>query len=440
MDIKECAKYKIVEQIPHSPSPVAHYVAVQTMLDRQVEMRILKQTVDENSGSAKRFIREFKILAKLDHPAIVPILDFGWSNRRLFYTTAHRPAKTLVQVITERQTQMSSEEIINVALPIAEVLAYMHDNELIHRGLRLGGVKKNEDSATYYISEFDMIRPTTSTMTACGVPLTELVFRSPEMRNPDREVDHRADQFMLGCLLFSLASNKNLEEADKKIFVSQDSREELAHKLQMRGLHSELAQMLVALTKLEAEDRYKDMKAVIASFKRISHKLEALETSRAVSQSARSTVHKTATEEINVEPSLGEKIKELATRENWEKLKKRAKPFAPLLFIFLVLVFVHGLVTLASLEFFSTSHVSSSSRKHIELVGRVMAIDSKVNQATVAKGKRRFLCLLPKGFAIGKLRPKDMLFVKGNVEERESDEKKTAKIVVQCKQCIAMHR
>ena len=82
MDIKECAKYKIVRELPRPNSPVAHYVALQAVLDREVEMRILKQTVDEDSATAKRFVREFKILAKLDHPAIVPILDFGWSNRK----------------------------------------------------------------------------------------------------------------------------------------------------------------------------------------------------------------------------------------------------------------------------------------------------------------------------------------------------------------------
>ena len=436
MDIKECAKYKIVEEIKRPNSPVAHYVAHQAMLDRQVEMRILKQTVDEDSVTAKRFVREFKILAKLDHPAIVPILDFGWANRRLFYTTAHRSSTSLAELLKKRIAAMSSSEIVKTTIPIAEVLSYMHEQELIHRGLRLQSVRTNDESQVFYIADFAMLRPSASNLTSCGVPLTELIFHSPEARNPDKKVDHRTDQFMLGCLMFSLAANKNLEEENKKIFVSAEAREDLATELEVSGIHKELVQLIGNLTQFEAKDRYKDMKTVIRNLKRIATKLEALETSRAMSATAQMAAHPIEPREaVEAEPTPFEILEKLVNKENFEKLKVKAKPFLPVALIILVLLTLHSLIVLASLELSSPiEHRLAAGAKKMSIVGRVVSIDKKEGRIAIAKGKKRYTCIVPKDFAKDKLMLGDMLLIKGILQPYENDDEK----VIKCSECVHM--
>ena len=330
---------------------------------------------------------------------------------------------------------MSSKNIVETALPIAEVLSYMHEKELIHRGLRLRSVKTNEESNVCYIADFEMLKPTVSNLTSCGVPLTELIYHSPEVRDPKKTVDHRTDQYMLGCLLFSLAVNKNLEEERKELFVSAQTREDLAKELEVAGHHRDLVELLVKLTRLEAEDRYEDMKAVISNLKRIATKLEAIETSRAMSATAKISLKTDLQEPVAVKPTIVEKLQKIATKENFEKLKKKAKPFMPVAFIVIVLLVLHGLVVLASLELSSPmEHRLAEGAKKMNIVGRIVSINEKENTVVIAKGKKRYDCLLPKSLSVANLRVKDMLLVKGVLQPHEKGEDR----VIKCDECTHM--
>ena len=183
-----------------------------TVLQRQAAMKILRAE-SSAAGLAERLIREAQILAKLEHPGIVPVHDAGTlPDGRTFYCMKHVQGDTLDRHIAG----MSLRSRVQLLQRIAEPLAFAHDRGVIHRDLKPGNIMVGTFGEVL-IMDWGLARITGamqtaehatgsealgSEATAHGAVLGTPGYMSPEQTQGDVGVmDERTDVFGLGAIL-----------------------------------------------------------------------------------------------------------------------------------------------------------------------------------------------------------------------------------------------
>jgi len=178
------------------------YLARDTTLDRDVALKVLDWTVDESS--ALRLAQEARILARLEHPGIVPVHDFGrLADGRLFYA--------MKRVRGERLDRWAASgpdrhERLAAFLRVCDAVAFAHAHGVIHRDLKPDNIMVGEFGEVLVL-DWGVARVHGQSErhdTIVGTP----AYMSPEQMRADAVVDERADVFALGAVLAGLADER----------------------------------------------------------------------------------------------------------------------------------------------------------------------------------------------------------------------------------------
>jgi len=186
------------------------YRAYDPSFERDVALKVLKRELLEDTQLRERFERETKIVAKLEHAAIVPVYDVGFDNNQLFYVMRYMPGGSLTERI--ENGKLDVEQIAYILLRLADALDYAHRKGIIHRDLKPGNILFDENDNAY-ISDFGIAKfaQAATRITHSGIIGTPR-YMSPEQARGD-EVDGRSDQYSLGVILFEMLSGKAPFEA-----------------------------------------------------------------------------------------------------------------------------------------------------------------------------------------------------------------------------------
>ena len=175
------------------------YVARDHLLDRDVAVKVLD--VDDRKGSrAARFQKEARILARLDHPAIVPIHDAGTlPDGRTFYVMKLIQGKRLDAVIA---SNAPLPDRLNVFGRVLDAVAFAHAHAIVHRDLKPENVMVGSFGEVY-VMDWGVAQDSypEGEPAIVGTP----GFMPPEQEHPVDRVDARADIFALGAMLAHLA-------------------------------------------------------------------------------------------------------------------------------------------------------------------------------------------------------------------------------------------
>ena len=169
------------------------YLARDTVLDREVALKIVERPTDEAN--------EARILARLEHPGIVPVHDFGQlPDGRLFYAMKRVRGDRLDRWLTGRDLT----ERLGVFLRVCEAVAFAHARGVVHRDLKPENVMVGEFGEVLVL---DWGIATTELQSAeCKLQISGTPeYMAPEQARGDAAVDHRADVFALGAMLESIA-------------------------------------------------------------------------------------------------------------------------------------------------------------------------------------------------------------------------------------------
>jgi serine/threonine-protein kinase len=209
MSAEKFSRYEIREELGQGGMATV-YRAYDPMFEREVALKILKRESLNDIQVRERFERETKIIARLEHAAIVPVYDVGRDRDQLFYVMRYMTGGSLVERI--QSGTLSLAEIGHILQRLAAALDYAHSKGIIHRDLKPGNILFDEYENAY-ISDFGIAKFTqgTARLTSSGIIGTP-THMSPEQAKGD-SVDARSDIYSLGVILFEMLSGKTPFEA-----------------------------------------------------------------------------------------------------------------------------------------------------------------------------------------------------------------------------------
>jgi len=211
------------------------YKARQPQLDRMVALKILAPERVTDARFADRFLREARALAKLNHPNIVTIHDFGQTGGYFYLLMELVDGVNLRELL--RGERIAPREALAIVPAICEALQYAHDRGIIHRDIKPENILLDKEGKVK-IADFGIARmlrdPATDetgaeTTAAAGPGLTaESVLGTPKYMAPEQmdkpgEADHRADIYSLGVVFYEMLTGelpgKNLEPPSRKVYI-----------------------------------------------------------------------------------------------------------------------------------------------------------------------------------------------------------------------------
>jgi predicted Ser/Thr protein kinase len=186
----------------------AVYKARQSRLDRLVALKILSPEKQGETQFAERFEREARALAKLSHPNIVAVHDFGEAEGRFYLLMEFVDGLSLRQVFQARK--LSPAEALGIVPKICEALQYAHEQGIVHRDIKpenilldkLGRVKIADFGIAKILGNGGRANLTAEQV--IGTPH----YMAPEQIEKPQSVDHRADIYSLGVVFYEMLTGE----------------------------------------------------------------------------------------------------------------------------------------------------------------------------------------------------------------------------------------
>jgi predicted Ser/Thr protein kinase len=188
----------------------AVYKARQRGLDRLVALKILPPEVNQDETFAERFIREARALARLSHPNIVAVYDFGQSGRNYYLVMEYVDGVNLRQSL--QSGGLKPAEALAIVPQICDALQFAHDEGIVHRDIKPENILINKRGRVK-IADFGLAKllgqdHPAPALTATHQVMGTLRYMAPEQMQGSREVDHRADIYALGVVFYELLTGE----------------------------------------------------------------------------------------------------------------------------------------------------------------------------------------------------------------------------------------
>ena len=186
----------------------AVYRVRQKNLDRVVALKVFLYRPDDPEFAA-RFQREARALAKLNHPNIVTVHDFGRRDN-LYYLLMEFVDGLNLRELT-REEKLSAEMALQLVPQLCDALQFAHDNGVVHRDIKPENLLLDA-TGRIKIADFGLAKLTdgnvNGTLTRTQQVMGTFNYMAPEQRERPTEVDHRADIYSLGVVIYELLTGE----------------------------------------------------------------------------------------------------------------------------------------------------------------------------------------------------------------------------------------
>jgi tetratricopeptide (TPR) repeat protein/predicted Ser/Thr protein kinase len=211
--------YRIIEQLGQGGMATV-FKAYHPALDRYVAIKVLHPAFKEDPNFLARFQREARIVAKLEHPHIVPVYDFSEHKGMAYLVMRYVEGKTLKAYLTGEP--LPPERILEILKPVAEALAYAHEQGVLHRDIKPSNVMLTPEGGIF-LTDFGLARMAQSGESTLS---QDMMIGTPQYMSPEQakgeEVDERTDIYSLGVVLFEMLTGRVPFSADTPYAVIHD--------------------------------------------------------------------------------------------------------------------------------------------------------------------------------------------------------------------------
>ena len=188
----------------------AVYKARQKTLDRLVALKILPTHLSRDAAFTERFTREARALARLNHPHVVMVFDFGRAGELFYFLMEYVDGVNLRQLMASGE--LAPSDALNVVPQICEALQYAHEMGVVHRDVKPENVLLDA-SGRVKIADFGLAKLVgtpagTPTLTRTHQVMGTPHYMAPEQMQDPLAVDHRADIYSLGVVFYELLTGE----------------------------------------------------------------------------------------------------------------------------------------------------------------------------------------------------------------------------------------
>ncbi|HSU54699.1 MAG TPA: serine/threonine-protein kinase [Candidatus Dormibacteraeota bacterium] len=188
----------------------AVYKARQRGLNRVVALKILPPQVSKDRSFSERFTREAQALARLNHPNIVTVHDFGEANGLFYFVMEFIDGLNLRQML--RTQKLAPKEALAIVPQICAALQYAHEEGIVHRDIKPENILVDKKGRVK-IADFGLARllgaaPQTYRLTQSHQAMGTPHYMAPEQFEKPLEVDHRADIYSLGVVFYEMLTGE----------------------------------------------------------------------------------------------------------------------------------------------------------------------------------------------------------------------------------------
>ena len=233
------------------------YSATQIALDRTVALKVIAPGLMDDDEMRRRFVRESKVAASIDHPNVIPIYYAG-EDEGVAYIAMRYVAGDDLRSLVRRERRLEPERAARIVSQVAAALDAAHAAGLVHRDVKPANILLGPDDHVY-LTDFGLTKHALSvgSATKSGHWVGTLDYVAPEQIRGER-VDARADIYALGCVLFLMLTgavpfSHDGEEARLWAHLSEDPP---APSERVPGLPPEMDEVVARAMAKQPDDRF----------------------------------------------------------------------------------------------------------------------------------------------------------------------------------------
>jgi serine/threonine protein kinase len=263
---RQLGKYALVRKIG-SGGMSSVYKAIDQETEKTVAVKVLPPGLDDATNFRLRFEREAKILMKLRHPHIVPLLDFGSEDGIYFMVMPLMEVGTLRDRLVKGAIR--PEEGANIIRQIAEALQFAHNAGMVHRDVKPSNILMDGEGNAW-LSDFGTayVRNATASLTGSSVIGTPQ-YMAPEQARGE-PVSEKTDVYALGIVLYQMCTGQLPFDADTPLAIAMKHTSEPLPRptLINPNIPQEVGKVLIRALEKKPEDRYISAIALSEAFER----------------------------------------------------------------------------------------------------------------------------------------------------------------------------
>lgn len=199
--------YKIIEKIGAGGMATV-YKAYQPSMERYVAIKVLPSDLAEDEEFVIRFKREARTIAKLEHPHILPVFDYGEENGIAYFVMRYLDTGTLRDKL--QTSTLTLDDIDRIFTQLTDALGYAHKQGVIHRDLKPANILIDKNN-NLFLTDFGIAKLLENTASA-RLTQTNSILGTPSYISPEQaaalDVDQRSDIYSLGIILYELLTGR----------------------------------------------------------------------------------------------------------------------------------------------------------------------------------------------------------------------------------------
>jgi len=252
-------RYEIVARIADGAMGVV-YRGVRLKLDRAVAIKVMHHALPDVGDARKRFEREAQLMARLEHPHCVSIVDYGVHKGKPYVVMQLVSGRDLCDVLAEQQ-RFDPRRAADVICQVLSGLAHAHEQNIIHRDIKPANIMitpKAPLGVHARILDFGLARMLGSSIsTSKGLAVGSPSYMAPEQCRGD-ELDARVDIYACGVVLFEMLTGRKPFIADEPLAILKKQLEEPPPRLAdvTPGDYGTLEEVVARALAKAPQDRY----------------------------------------------------------------------------------------------------------------------------------------------------------------------------------------
>ncbi|MCH2176416.1 MAG: serine/threonine protein kinase [Lentisphaeria bacterium] len=254
------------------------FFGVDRALQRKVAVKILRKRYQTEQATVAHFLNEAKIMARLDHPGIVPIYDIGFLEKgELFFAMEKVEGGTLRDLLDRRDQKgeeaPTQEQLLRIFQQVCQVVAYAHSQGVVHRDLKPDNIMVGEFDSVY-VMDWGIARDLKETgrksavreVTGGSLDITAMLnarkvkgtpkYMSPEQALGIKDISYPSDVFSLGLILYEILVGKHPFEADNMRDLLHNIKEAPIPDFSSAFLNSEMKSICFKALEKMPQNRY----------------------------------------------------------------------------------------------------------------------------------------------------------------------------------------